>query len=224
MQEKDAQHTPSARVGGVGWASASAGHDQEVHGASRGERTGKHEAGMELPERPRWLHALPENPRCRHRRVLDARDAHGTETVTSSWDRKTKRRGESLWRRSPGGEKWRGCLRGTMWDGRGRTPEPHHMHARDTGDAPGKRCVEPLSLMIQRSATPVKCRRRTPPRWKIGKKWFCGYPEIRPCNGPGPLPGHHRTNDQETRRVVNPDLKKEADGNSQEKNEHKTDL
>ena len=54
--------------------------------------------------------------------------------------------------------------------------------------------VEPLSLVIQRSATPVKCRKRTPPRWRIGKKWFCGYPEIRPCNGPGPLPGHHRTN------------------------------
>jgi hypothetical protein len=54
--------------------------------------------------------------------------------------------------------------------------------------------VEPLSLVIQRSATPVRCRRRTPPRWRIGKKWFCGYPEIRPCNGPGPLPGHHRTN------------------------------
>jgi hypothetical protein len=141
MREKDAQHTTSARVRGVGWASASAGHDQEVCCASRGERTGKHEAGMELPEWPRWLHAPPENPRCRHRRVLDARDAHGTKTVTSSWDRKTKRRGESLWRRPPGGEKWRGHLCGTMWNGRGRTPEPHHMHARDTGDAPGKRCV-----------------------------------------------------------------------------------
>ncbi len=38
--------------------------------------------------------------------------------------------------------------------------------------------VEPLSMVIQRSSTPVKCRKRTPPRWKIGKKWFCGYPEI----------------------------------------------
>jgi hypothetical protein len=80
--------------------------------------------------------------------------------------------------------------------------------------------VEPLSLVIQKSATPVKCRRRTPPRWKIGKKWFCGYPEIRPCNGPGPLPGHHRTNVREMREVVNPDLEKEADGSQQEENEH----
>jgi hypothetical protein len=53
--------------------------------------------------------------------------------------------------------------------------------------------VEPLSLVVQRSATPVKCRRKTPPRWRIGKEWICGYPEIRPCNGQGPLPGHHRT-------------------------------
>ena len=62
--------------------------------------------------------------------------------------------------------------------------------------------MEPLSLVIQRSATPVKCRKRTPPRWRIGKKWFCGYPEIRPCNGPGLLPGHHRTNFPGIRRAV----------------------
>jgi hypothetical protein len=80
--------------------------------------------------------------------------------------------------------------------------------------------VEPLSLVIQQSATPVKCRRRTPPRWKIGKKWFCGYPEIRPCNGPGPLPGHHRTNVQKMRKVVNPDLGKEIEDDQQKENEH----
>ena len=54
--------------------------------------------------------------------------------------------------------------------------------------------VDPLSLVVQRSATPVKCRKKTPPRWKIGKSWFCGYPEIRPCNGPGPPPEHRCTN------------------------------
>jgi hypothetical protein len=77
--------------------------------------------------------------------------------------------------------------------------------------------VEPLSLVIQRSATPVKCRRKTPPRWKIGKKWFCGYPEIRPCNGPGPLPGHHRSNVREMRETAYPGIEKEADGSQQEK-------
>jgi hypothetical protein len=62
--------------------------------------------------------------------------------------------------------------------------------------------VEPLSLVVQRSATPVKCRKKTPPRWRIGKEWVCGYPEIRPCYGPGPLPGHHRTKFLKTREAV----------------------
>jgi hypothetical protein len=80
--------------------------------------------------------------------------------------------------------------------------------------------VEPLSLVIQKSATPVKCRRRTPPRWKIGKRWFCGYPEIRPCNGPGPLPGHHRTNVREIGEAAEPDLRKEADDDRQKEDEY----
>jgi hypothetical protein len=81
--------------------------------------------------------------------------------------------------------------------------------------------VEPLSLVIRRSATPVKCRRRTPPRWKIGKKWFCRYPEIRPCNGPGPLPGHHRTNVRGMRNAAGPDPEKEAGENQQKEDERK---
>ncbi len=71
--------------------------------------------------------------------------------------------------------------------------------------------VDPLSLVIRRSATPVKCRRGAPPRWKIGKEWFCRYPEIRPCNGPGPLPEHHRTNDQEKDVSIDPDPEKDMD-------------
>ncbi len=81
--------------------------------------------------------------------------------------------------------------------------------------------VEPLSLVVQRSATPVKCRKRTPPRWRIGKEWICGYPEIRPCNGPGPLPGHHRQISRERegqrnlileKRRVRPDRRKAGAG------------
>ncbi len=79
--------------------------------------------------------------------------------------------------------------------------------------------VEPLSLVIQKSATPVKCRRRTPPRWKIGKKWFCGYPEIRPCNGPGPLPGHRRTNTRGTRKAARPDPGEKAGESQRGENE-----
>ncbi len=80
--------------------------------------------------------------------------------------------------------------------------------------------VDPSSLVIQGSATPVKCRRKAPPRWKIGKEWFCGYPEIRPCNGPGPLPGHHRTNIQERSVSADPDPEEEARDHQQRGNGH----
>ncbi len=78
--------------------------------------------------------------------------------------------------------------------------------------------VDPLSLVIRRSATPVKCRKRAPPRWKIGKEWFCGYPEIRPCNGPGSLPEHRCTNDQEKNVRTDPDPEEDM-GEYQQKGE-----
>jgi hypothetical protein len=52
MGEKDAQYTPSTCVCGMGQASANTGHGQGARYASRRERTGKHETGMDLPERP----------------------------------------------------------------------------------------------------------------------------------------------------------------------------
>jgi hypothetical protein len=80
--------------------------------------------------------------------------------------------------------------------------------------------VDPLSLVIQRSATPVKCKKKAPPRWKIGKEWFCGYPEIRPCNGPGPLPGHRRTKVQGRNTIANPDPEEEMGDHQQRDGEH----
>jgi hypothetical protein len=79
--------------------------------------------------------------------------------------------------------------------------------------------VEPLSLVVQRSATPVKCRKKTPPRWRIGKEWICGYPEIRPCNGPEPFPGHHRTKILKARGAVEFDPVKGADEARPERNQ-----
>ena len=108
-----------------------------------------------------------------------------------------------------------------MRDGRGGAPKSHCMYT--TQEIPvvhqGKEMyVDPLSLVIQRSATPVKCRRKAPPRWKIGKEWFCGYPEIRPCNGPGPLPGHRRTNALGRHDSADPDPEEEAGGHQQGSN------
>ncbi len=89
-----------------------------------------------------------------------------------------------------------------------------HLGVRSGGVIYVARCgmvvVEPLSLVVQRSATSVKCRKRTPPRWRIGRRWVCGYPEIRPCNGPEPLPGHHRTNFPGTRGAAELDPGEEA--------------
>jgi hypothetical protein len=74
------------------------------------------------------------------------------------------------------------------------------VHARDTCDIPRKRFIrgttESGSPEISNSC---EVQEENPPQWRIGKKWICGYPEIRPCNGPGPLPGHHRTNFPGTR-------------------------
>ncbi len=55
-----------------------------------------------------------------------------------------------------------------------------------------KMYVDPFSLVLQRSATSVKCRKKSPPRWRIGQEWICGYPEIRACDRPEPLPGHQQ--------------------------------
>ncbi len=52
--------------------------------------------------------------------------------------------------------------------------------------------VDPFSLVLPCSATWVKCRKETPPRWRIGQEWLCGYPEIQRCNGPEPLPSHRQ--------------------------------
>jgi hypothetical protein len=66
--------------------------------------------------------------------------------------------------------------------------------------------MDPFSMVIQRSATPVKCRKKTPTRWKIGREWICGYPEIRSCSGPGPLPGHRHREKLKVKGTVEPDL------------------
>jgi hypothetical protein len=81
-----------------------------------------------------------EISRYHRRRVLDER-YNGIEAVASSWPGRPRGLGESLRCRPPGGEKWGSHLRDTMRDGGGGTPESHHLHARDTGDIPRKRCV-----------------------------------------------------------------------------------
>ena len=62
--------------------------------------------------------------------------------------------------------------------------------------------VDPFSLVLQHTATRTKCRKKTPPRWRIGREWICGYPEIRLCGRPGPLPGHQQKDPRDMVQVV----------------------
>jgi hypothetical protein len=87
-----------------------------------------------------------------------------------------------------------------MRDGRGRTPKSHHVRARDTCDIPRKRCIcgatESGGPEISNSC---EVQEENPTTVEDREGMDLGYPEIRLCNGPGPLPGHHRTNFPGTR-------------------------
>jgi hypothetical protein len=48
--------------------------------------------------------------------------------------------------------------------------------------------VDPISLDIKKAAAPVRCKDITPPRWKLGGKWFCNFPALRDCAELSQLP------------------------------------
>jgi hypothetical protein len=39
--------------------------------------------------------------------------------------------------------------------------------------------VDPISLVIKTAAALVRCNDLVPPRWKLGGKWYCSFPELR---------------------------------------------
>ncbi len=213
LREKDAQHKPPACIREMGQAPTSAGRNQETPYASGGEGAGKPEARVELPEGSWQLHDPPGTPRCCCRGVLDTRDSHGAQTVTGSRNRRITKRGRPLRWGPHSSEEWRSCLRRTMRmvlvELRNHTTCTQEIPVIHQGE---EMYVDPLSLVVRRSATLVKCRKKAPPRWKIGQEWFCGYPEIRPCNGPGPLPGHRRTNAQGRHDSADPDPGRRSGG------------
>jgi hypothetical protein len=48
--------------------------------------------------------------------------------------------------------------------------------------------VDPISFVIKAAASPVRCNDIGPPRWKLGGKWYCAFPQIRDCGEPGQIP------------------------------------
>jgi hypothetical protein len=49
--------------------------------------------------------------------------------------------------------------------------------------------VDPVSNVIKSTGASVHCNDVVPPRYMLGGKWYCTYPEMRECHGPAMLPG-----------------------------------
>jgi hypothetical protein len=67
------------------------------------------------------------------------------------------------------------------------------MHANCTSEIPvtvnnTNLFVDPISFVIKAAASPVRCNDIAPPRWKLGGKWYCAFPQIRDCGEPGQIP------------------------------------
>ncbi len=48
--------------------------------------------------------------------------------------------------------------------------------------------VDPISYVIKSAGSPIHCNDVAPPRYKVGGKWYCSYPELKECHGPEMLP------------------------------------
>ncbi len=51
-----------------------------------------------------------------------------------------------------------------------------------------KAFVDPISYVIKSAGSPVHCNDVAPPRYKVGGKWYCSYPEMKECHDPAMLP------------------------------------
>jgi hypothetical protein len=48
--------------------------------------------------------------------------------------------------------------------------------------------VDPISYVIKSAGSPIHCNDVVPPRYKVGGKWYCSYPELKECHDPEMLP------------------------------------
>jgi hypothetical protein len=44
--------------------------------------------------------------------------------------------------------------------------------------------VDPTSYVIKSAGSPIHCNDVAPPRYKVGGKWYCSYPELKECHYP----------------------------------------
>jgi hypothetical protein len=48
--------------------------------------------------------------------------------------------------------------------------------------------VDPISYVIKSAGSPIHCNDVALPRYKVGGKWYCSYPELKECHNPAMLP------------------------------------
>jgi hypothetical protein len=48
--------------------------------------------------------------------------------------------------------------------------------------------MDPTSYVIRSAGSPIHCNDVAPPRYKVGGKWYCSYPELKECHDPAMLP------------------------------------
>jgi hypothetical protein len=48
--------------------------------------------------------------------------------------------------------------------------------------------VDPISYVIKSTGSPIHCNDMAPPRYKVGGKWYCSYPELKECHDLEMLP------------------------------------
>jgi hypothetical protein len=48
--------------------------------------------------------------------------------------------------------------------------------------------MDPISYVIKSAGSPVHCNDIARPRYKVGGKWYCSYPELREFHDPAMLP------------------------------------
>ncbi len=48
--------------------------------------------------------------------------------------------------------------------------------------------VDPISYVIKSAGSPIHCNDVAPPRYNVGSKWYCSYPELKECHDPVMLP------------------------------------
>jgi hypothetical protein len=48
--------------------------------------------------------------------------------------------------------------------------------------------IDPISYVIKSAGSPIHCNEVAPPRYKVGGKWYCSYPELKEYHDPEMLP------------------------------------